>query len=203
MPYILPMIWTVPNILTMFRIGIIPALVVLLYIQEHITGTWAAWTALGLYTLGAISDFLDGYIARSMNISSAFGRFLDPIADKLIIAALLLVLAGFDRTPGLWLIPSVVIMMREILIAGLREFLGPHKVTLPVSNLAKWKTTAQMFTMGFLIMGDAGNSVLPHTLLIGQIGLCLSAVLTVWTGWAYMVTGIAYIRTIDTQQDKG
>lgn len=191
------MLWTIPNILTMFRIGILPVLIVLFYIQAP----WATWTALGVYTVAALTDFFDGYIARAMNTMSAFGRFLDPIADKLVVGAMLVLLAGFDRLPGLWLVPAIVILVREILITGMREFLGPYKVTLPVSRLAKWKTTSQLIAMGFLIVGHLGDALVPNTLLVGQIGLCIAAVLTVITGWSYMVTGIAFIRTLDKDSE--
>jgi cardiolipin synthase (CMP-forming) len=135
-----------------------------------------------------------------MNQMSAFGRFLDPIADKLLVAAILIMLAGYDRLPGFWMIPAIVIMMREMLIAGLREFLGPHRILIPVSRLAKWKTVSQMVAIGFLIMGRHGDVVLPHTLLIGQIGLSIAALLTVITGWDYMVKGLAHIQHLD--EDK-
>lgn len=193
------MLWTIPNILTMFRIGILPVLIILLYVQAP----WATWTALGIYTVAAFTDFFDGYIARSMNSMSAFGRFLDPIADKLVVGAMLMMLAGFDRLPGLWLVPAIVILVREILITGMREFLGPYKITLPVSRLAKWKTTSQMIAMGFLIVGHLGDPIVPNTLLVGQIGLTIAAVLTVITGWSYMVTGIRFIRTLDKDSEPG
>lgn len=185
-----------PNSLTLFRIAIIPVLVGLFLTQQ----VWALWTALGLYTLGAITDFFDGYLARRWNQMSAFGRFLDPIADKLLIAAMLILIAAFDRLPGMWTIPAIIIMMREMLIAGLREFLGPHRIVIPVSRLAKWKTTSQMFAMGFLIMGRHGDEVLPHTLLIGQIGISIAAALTIITGWDYMKKGLAHIQTMDDEK---
>ncbi len=190
------MMFNLPNSLTMFRIVIIPPLVALFYMQEE----WAIWSALALYILAAVTDFFDGYLARTMNQMSAFGRFLDPIADKLFIAATLVMLAGFDRIPGLWLIPAIVIMMREFLIAGLREFLGPLKIILPVSKLAKWKTTAQMIAIGFLIIGPHGEVILPYTLEIGQWGLLVAAILTVVTGWDYMKVGIKTIRSMDGEQ---
>jgi len=182
-----------PNMLTLGRIAIIPVLVVLFLIHE----AWSLWTALALYTLGAITDFFDGYLARRWNMMSAFGRFLDPIADKLLIAAMLILIAAFDRLPGAWTIPAIIIMMREMLIAGLREFLGPHRIEVPVTKLAKWKTVSQMVAMGFLIMGAHGDVVLPQTLLIGQICLSFAAFLTVITGWDYMKKGLAYIQTMD------
>lgn len=191
------MVFNLPNNLTLFRIAIIPFLIALFLIQEP----WSLWATLGLYTLGAITDFFDGYLARRWNMMSAFGRFLDPIADKLLVAAMLILIAAFDRLPGMWTIPAIVIMMREMLIAGLREFLGPHRIQLPVSKLAKWKTVSQMVAMGFLIMGAHGDVVLPQTLLIGQIGISIAAILTVITGWDYMKKGLEFIQTMD--EDKG
>ncbi|MBU6234416.1 MAG: CDP-diacylglycerol--glycerol-3-phosphate 3-phosphatidyltransferase [Alphaproteobacteria bacterium] len=189
------MMFNLPNSLTLFRIAIIPPLVGLFYIQE----AWAIWSALALYILAAISDYFDGYFARTMNQMSAFGRFLDPIADKLFVAATLVMLAGFNRIDGFWLVPAIAIMMREILIAGLREFLGPHKIILPVSKLAKWKTTSQMIAIGFLIVGPYGEVILPYTLEIGQWGLLIASILTLITGWDYMKTGIEVIRQMDTK----
>lgn len=187
------MVFNLPNTLTLFRIAIIPVLVGLFLTQD----TWALWTALGLYTLGAITDFFDGYLARRWNMMSAFGRFLDPIADKLLVAAMLILICAYGRLPGAWTIAAIIIMMREMLIAGLREFLGPHRILLPVSRLAKWKTVSQMVAMGFLIMGRHGDVVLPHTLLIGQIGISIAAFLTIVTGWDYMAKGLAHIQKLD------
>lgn len=187
------MILNIPNLLTLFRIALIPAITALFFVP----GAWAVWVALALYTLGAITDFFDGYLARALKQTSAFGRFLDPIADKLYVAAILLLLAGFDRISGVWLIPAIVIMMREILIAGLREFLGPYKITLPVSKLAKWKTTVQMVAIGFLIAGPYGETILPYSWQIGHWGLVAAAALTVMTGWDYMRRGLEYIHTLD------
>lgn len=187
------MIYNIPNLLTLFRIALIPAITALFFVPEN----WAVWTALALYSLGAITDFFDGYIARALKQTSAFGRFLDPIADKLYVAAILLLLAGFDRISGVWLIPAIIIMMREILIAGLREFLGPHKITLPVSKLAKWKTTVQLIAIGFLIVGPLGETILPYSWQIGHWGLVIAAAFTVITGWSYMRCGLQYIHALD------
>ena len=187
------MILNLPNILTLLRIALIPFIAMLMFVPF----AWGAWAALVLYTLACVSDWLDGFFARKMNITSAFGRFLDPIADKLLIAILLLLFAGLDRINGLWLIAASVIMFREVLIAGLREFLGPQNITIHVSNLAKWKTTSQMIALGFLVVGDYGNVVLPHTLLIGNILLTISAILTFITGSDYMRQGMKAITDLD------
>lgn len=192
------MILNIPNILTLLRIALIPFIAALMFIPF----AWAAWAALVLYTLACVSDWLDGFIARRMNITSAFGRFLDPIADKLLIAILLLLFAGLERIDGLWLIPACVIMFREVLIAGLREFLGPQNIVIHVSNLAKWKTTSQMIALGFLVVGPFGNVVLPHTVLIGNILLTISAVLTLVTGSDYMRQGMKAITDLDKQQQQ-
>ncbi|HPD82690.1 MAG: CDP-diacylglycerol--glycerol-3-phosphate 3-phosphatidyltransferase [Alphaproteobacteria bacterium] len=178
-----------PNILTFFRIAILPIIIGLFFIPD----AWAAWTALGLYTVASITDFLDGYLARSMKTESALGKFLDPISDKIFIAALLLALVDFDRLDGIWVIPATIILVREFLVAGLREFLAPQNIQLPVSKLAKWKTTVQMIALGFLVVGNHGDVVLPHTLTYGQWGIAIAAALTVITGWSYLKAGLKHI----------
>lgn len=178
-----------PNILTFFRIAILPFIIALFFIPE----AWAAWSALGLYTIACITDFMDGYLARTMKTESMLGKFLDPISDKIFIAVLLMVLVDFERLEGLWLIPALLILIREFLISGLREFLGPMNIQLPVSKLAKWKTTVQMVALGFLIMGDYGEVLVPHTLAIGQWGLAIAALLTIITGWAYVKAGLKHL----------
>ncbi len=175
-----------PNILTLSRIALLPVIVGLFFVPE----VWAAWAALGLYAVAAVTDFLDGVAARKLNQITAFGKFLDPIADKIFVAVLLVVLVGFGRLPGAWMIVPIIILVREFLVAGMREFLGPANIQLPVTNLAKWKTTVQMIATGFLIIGPA----LPYALSIGQWGLAVAAVLTVITGWGYMKVGMAHIN---------
>jgi len=189
------MIFNLPNNLTLLRIILIPFIAGLMFIPTY----WGAWGALALYTIACVTDWLDGYIARKNNISSAFGRFLDPIADKLLIAILLLLFAGLGRIEGWWLIPACIIMFREVLIAGLREFLGPQNIVIHVSKLAKWKTTSQMIALGFLVVGDFGNWLLPETLLIGQILLSISAILTAITGWDYMHQGLKAIQSMESK----
>ncbi len=178
----------IPNYLTYLRIILIPVVIGFLYIDA----AWAAWMALFFYTIASITDFLDGYLARKWQVESAVGKFLDPISDKIFIASLLVALVGFDRADGIWMIPVIIILMREFLVSGMREFLGPMNVQLPVSNLAKWKTTIQMIALGFLVMGNYGDSVLPYTLEIGQWGLTISAILTVITGWSYLKAGFRH-----------
>ncbi|MBK67320.1 MAG: CDP-diacylglycerol--glycerol-3-phosphate 3-phosphatidyltransferase [Rickettsiales bacterium] len=181
-----------PNILTWSRIVIIP---ILIFLMMQVPA-WCSWAALGLYTYACITDFFDGYLARKWNVVSPIGKFLDPIADKLLIAAILMTLAALDRLYDYWIIPAMVILIREIFIAGLREYLGPLNIKLPVSLLAKWKTTSQMFCLGFLIVGPHAQDVLPFGLTSLEVGhwlLALAAILAVITGWNYTVIGFQHI----------
>lgn len=182
--------WTLPNILTLSRIMTLPALIALFYCPQW----WAPWAALAVYTLACITDFLDGYLARSMESVSNFGKFLDPISDKIFVACIILALAAFERLEGLWLIAGLVIFIREFLISGLREFLGPQNIQIPVTALAKWKTTVQMIALGFLIVGHPGDVLVPHTLLIGQILLSIAAALTAYTGWHYLKHSFPHLK---------
>ena len=177
-----------PNILTLSRIFIIPVVIALFYWDSPTT----RWTMLGLFIAAGITDFFDGYIARRSNQVSPFGRFLDPIADKLLVAALLLMLVGFERMSTWAYLPAVVILTRELLVSGLREFLAQTQVSVPVSTLAKWKTTLQMFALGFLIVGTDAPSWIPAQ-LIGEIGLWLAALITLITGYDYLKTGILHM----------
>ncbi len=179
----------IPNILTFFRIAVIPFIIGLLFMPD----AWAIWSALALYIIASLTDFFDGYLARKMKTESALGQFLDPISDKIFVASLLIALVGFDRLEGLWIIPAIVILMREFLVSGLREFLAPQNIQLPVSKLAKWKTTVQMITLGFLLVGDYGDVILPNTLLYGQWGIVIAAILTLITGWGYLKAGLKHI----------
>jgi len=180
---------TLPNILTLSRILVIPLIVGLFWVE----GDWARWTALGLYAVACITDFFDGYLARARGEMSRFGRFLDPVADKLLIAAVLLMLCAFDRISGLAILAAVVILCREMLVSGLREFLAELRQGLPVSRLAKWKTTIQMFSLGFLIVGDAAPDWIP-SVMIGEIGLWAAAALTLITGYDYLLIGLKHMK---------
>ena len=182
------MITTLPNLLTLSRIAVIPILVWLFFLD----GAVPRWIALGFFTLAGITDFFDGYLARVRGQYSALGKFLDPVADKILIAAVILMLVAFDRISGLTVLPAVIILIREILVSGLREFLANLHVGVPVSRLAKWKTTIQMFALGFLIVGDASPDWIP-AVLIGDIGVWLAAGLTLITGYDYMQAGLRYM----------
>lgn len=177
-----------PNILTASRILVIPPLVVAFYIPAP-EGNWIAFV---LYTLAAVTDFFDGYVARAMKATSRLGRFLDPIADKLIVASTILLLVAFDRVTGIHIVACLVILGREILVSGLREFLAELKVKMPVSVLAKWKTTFQLVALGALIMGEAAPPWLPAE-MVGLICLWIAAILTAYTGYAYLRAGLKHI----------
>ena len=184
-----------PNILTFSRIIAIPVLVCLLLFVPDPAGSWLAFA---VYLTACITDFFDGYLARVWHQQSALGRFLDPIADKLLIASVLLVLVGIDRFQGLSVLPAAVILCREILVSGLREFLAEIRVGMPVSGLAKWKTGIQMLALGFLLVGPNGPDFGPLTTLeIGISGLWFAASLTVFTGADYLILGLRQIRLTD------
>lgn len=190
-----------PNILTISRILLLPVLIGLFFVA----GKAAAWAALWIYIFCAVTDFFDGYIARKFGTTSSFGTFLDPISDKIMVVSLLMALAAFDRLDGIWIIPAIIILSREFMVSGLREFLGPRNISVPVSKLAKWKTGLQMTALGFLVIGDYGDATMQSVfgfltegsvigaLLTGHILLTLAAVLTVITGWNYLKAGWKHI----------
>lgn len=165
------------NLLTISRIAAAPLLVLLMLADFPM----AMWTALALYIVIALTDWLDGYIAREYNQGSDFGRVMDPIADKILVAAMFVALAANDVITGWWLALPILILIREFMVSGLREFLGAKNITVPVSKLAKWKTTTQMTALGFLVAGrdiaDAQSC--------GLLLLALATVLTIVTGWDY------------------
>jgi cardiolipin synthase len=176
-----------PNMLTMSRIIIIPLVVATFFFDSAAM----RWTACALFTIAGVTDFFDGYLARRAKQVSRFGRFLDPIADKLLVASVLLMLAGFDRMTPLDFLPALIILLREILVSGLREFLAEIRVGLPVTSLAKFKTTGQMIALGFLIVGDAARGVYARE--IGEALLWGAAVLTLVTGYDYLKAGLAHM----------
>src|SRR5476649_795227 len=149
-----------PNLLTYGRIAAVPVVVGLLYWQNIFDGAlWLRWLALAIFIAAGLTDILDGYVARAYGQQSSLGRMLDPIADKLLVASCLLMLAAEETIRGWSLLASVVILCREILVSGLREYLAELRVSVPVSRLAKWKTTWQLVAVGFLIAGDAGDKL--------------------------------------------
>ena len=177
-----------PNTLTFARIAAIPAVIALLFHTDEA----ARWAAMALFTAAAVTDYFDGYVARATRQHSLLGAFLDPIADKLLVAAVVVMLIATQRISGLHIIPALVILMREITVSGLREFLAELRVKVPVSLLAKWKTVIQMFALGFLIVGDASPAAIP-AVDIGLGGLWLAAFLTLTTGYDYLRAGLRHM----------
>jgi len=186
------MLYSLPNLLTVSRILAIPLIVAMFWIGGDI----GRWLTLVLFVLAGVTDYFDGLLARSMGKISRLGRFLDPVADKLLVASLLLMLVWSGTIRGLVILPALVILCREIMVSGLREFLAGIKVGVPVSKLAKWKTGVQMTALGFLILGEAGP-VFFHpaltTTTIGEVLLWIAAILTIITGYDYMRSGLRHM----------
>jgi len=179
---------SVPNLLTLSRILVIPVVVATFYVP----GDYARWFCCALFAAAGFTDWLDGHVARRWEQQSELGRFLDPIADKLLVSATLFMLTAFGRLSTQALLPALVILCREILVSGLREYLAGLRVGMPVSRLAKWKTAIQMVAIGVLIVGDAGWRVLP-VVAIGETLLWLAALLTLVTGYDYLRAGLSHI----------
>ena len=188
------MITSLPNLLTLSRILVIPVIVLLFYFDNETN----RWIMLGLYSLACITDFFDGWAARSMNQVSSLGRFLDPIADKLLVASIILMVAATGQLAEIDLIACLIILVREITVSGLREHLADVKIGVPVSKLAKWKTTIQMLALGFLIVGHAAEAYLPAE-QIGRILIWVAAILTIITGFDYLRAGVKHMAAEDAQ----
>src|ERR1700761_3216070 len=186
------MLTDLPNLLTLSRIAAIPLLVVLVALRLP-AGDLAAC---GLFSSSAITDYFDGRVARSRRQQSNLGRMLDPIADKLLVGAALMMLVGLGRLSAWGLYPAIVIMLREILVSGLREYLSEIRIGLPVTPLAKWKTGFQMGALGTLLAGDSAARGLHLLFLpvtaIGEGMLFVAAALPIWTGWDYLTAGVRH-----------
>lgn len=168
-------ILTIPNVLTLLRMALLPFIIGCMYAGFY-------WAALILYTVAAVSDFLDGWLARKLDAITPFGTFLDPISDKVFVGLLLIVLVDTGQLGGFFIIFPLIIMTREFLISGLREFLGPKDVQVPVTNIAKWKTTAQMLALGLLIIAPIHVALL----IAGLLCMALAVFITVITGFLYL-----------------
>lgn len=185
---------SLPNILTYARIVAVPLVVLCFFLEGHLKSSdTARWWALGIFAVASITDFFDGYLARMWKQTSNIGRMLDPIADKLLVSAILLLLAADGTIAGWTLWAAIIILCREILVSGLREYLADLKVSVPVSQLAKWKTAIQMVALAFLLAGPAGDKVLPYTTEAGLLLLWIAAILTLYTGWDYFRAGIKHM----------
>lgn len=176
-----------PNILTLSRIGLIPVLMIAFYMESNIGRAVAA----AVFIVACLTDFLDGYVARLLSQTSKLGQFLDPVADKLLVASTLLLLAGFGKIHSVSLLPAIVILCREILVSGLRESLSDIHVNVPITTLAKWKTTIQMLAISCLLISDISSFSLQP---LGELFLWIAALLTLITGYDYLRAGIRHLR---------
>lgn len=194
----------IPNLLTTLRIILIPIVIYSFYISSHITNIIVA----SLFLAASITDYFDGYLARAMKVQSNFGKCLDPIADKLLVAVSLIMLVNFSNNNLFILIPSMIIICREIMVSGLREFLATINVGVPVTRLAKWKTAIQMIAITALLLAGNGSDYVYEEIMdiveaedyvrislegiiqtMGEILLCVSAFMTIITGYIYFKTG--------------
>jgi len=177
----------IPNILTYSRIIVIPIIMVLFLLP---ISNVISWTILGLYVYACITDFLDGYLARKFKVVSEIGRFLDPIADKLLVATILLFLCANGTISGINLIAAILILLREIFVSGLREFMGPKKIKIHVTKLAKWKTTFQMVALCFFII----SGICIKVKFIAVALLWVATVMTVVTGYSYFKQSLKHMK---------
>ncbi|MFM1816073.1 MAG: hypothetical protein RLZ98_2768 [Pseudomonadota bacterium] len=176
-------ILTIPNLLTIGRIAAVPALVVCMALVPQEAGRWLA---LGIFAAASATDWLDGYLARIWQQQSELGRMLDPIADKLLVGATLVMLVHDNTIDGMAVYAAVIVLCREILVSGLREYLAGLDVTVHVTWLSKWKTAVQMLALGVFVAGPAGDSILLGLHATGIALLWLAALLTIWTGYGYL-----------------
>lgn len=183
----LPM--SLPNVLTYVRIAAVPALVACLFFLQ---GDVARWSAFSLFVFAGVTDWLDGYLARIWEQQSTLGRMLDPIADKLLVGAVLMMLVHDGTISGWAIWAAIIILCREILVSGLREFLAELNVKIHVTQLAKWKTTMQMIALGVLLAGPAAEKIVPGIMTGGLVILWIAALLTLWTGYDYLKAGIVH-----------
>ena len=181
----------VPNALTIGRIVLVPLFVAAFFLPV----SWAPWAVFALFCLAGISDAVDGLAARKLDAVSPFGRMLDPIADKLIVSAALLMLAADGTLHGFALVPALIILCREILVSGLREFLAEPDVSLPVTRIAKAKTAVQFVAIAALMACSASERYLPGVTQIAVVGLWCAAALTFYTGFAYLQAGLSHARS--------
>ena len=182
------MLPSLSNTLTISRILVIPIIVILIYMK----GSAYAWTAFILFCLAGITDYYDGYFARIRKEISNLGTFLDPIADKLLVASVILILTSKEIISNFEIIPALIILVREITVSGLREFLAGIKVSVPVSKIAKFKTALQLIALGILILSEGGITIVP-VLMFGKIALWIAALLTLYTGFDYLKSGLKHL----------
>ena len=184
-----PMPMSLPNVLTYVRIAAVPALVACLFFLQ---GDVARWSAFSLFVFAGLTDWLDGYLARAWEQQSTLGRMLDPIADKLLVGAVLMMLVHDNTINGWSIWAAIIILVREILVSGLREFLAELNVKVHVTQLAKWKTTMQMIALAVLLAGPAAEKIVPGIMTGGLVILWIAALLTLWTGYDYLKASVVH-----------
>jgi cardiolipin synthase (CMP-forming) len=185
--------YNIPNMLCYFRVLVIPVMIALFYFD----GPTAAWINTVLFSLAGLSDFLDGRIARATNQTTLLGKFLDSSTDKMLVGAALMLVVAFGRLDGLWITAAIIIFLREILIAGIREFMALYNVIVPISKLGKWKATIQMVALGFIFAGPYGDGLIPHAFDIGKFLFFIATIITVVSGWDYMKKGFETMKALD------
>ena len=175
------------NLLTISRIAIIPIILVMIIFKNPIT----SWVAFILFVIAGITDFIDGYLARLRKEETDFGTFFDPIADKLLVSSVILVLTAIGTIQSWLTIPALIILLREIAVSGLREYLAGIKISVPVSKIAKLKTSLQLIALAILILSESGISIIP-ILFIGKIALWAAGILTLYTAYDYLKSGFKH-----------
>ncbi|KKX34369.1 CDP-diacylglycerol--glycerol-3-phosphate 3-phosphatidyltransferase [Rhizobium sp. LC145] len=186
--------YNIPNLLTYARIVAVPIIVLCFFVEGRLQSSdFARWAGFWIFVVASITDYLDGYLARIWNQTSNIGRMLDPIADKLLVAAVLLLLAADQTIAGWSLWAAITILCREILVSGLREYLAALKVSVPVTRIAKWKTAIQMIAIAFLLAGPAGDKIMPYITELGIVLLWVAALLTFYTGYDYFRAGLKHL----------
>lgn len=178
-----------PNLLTLSRILALPVLVGAFYLSQPL-GSWIAFV---VFVLAGLTDYLDGLLARKLDVVSPLGRFLDPIADKLMVGAVIVMLVAVRWVDGVHVVAAVIILLREILVSGLREYLAELQVSVPVTRLAKWKTALQMIAIGALVWTPAATELGLPAQEVGLAGLWGAAILTLLTGYDYLRAGLKHM----------
>ncbi len=184
-----PTLTTLPNVLTYGRIAAVPLMAACFLLLE---GDRAHWAALAVFAIASLTDWLDGYLARVLAQQSTLGRMLDPIADKLLVGTALLLLVNDGTIDYITIWAAIIILSREILVSGLREYLAELNVKVHVTRLAKWKTSLQMLALGVLLAGPAGDKIFPWVSLTGTMLLWAAALLTLWTGYDYLKAAVRH-----------
>jgi cardiolipin synthase len=191
----------IPNLLSFYRIAVVPVIAFFFFVADAgvawMSPMTAIWINITLFFFACWSDYFDGVIARRTGQSTVFGQFIDHASDKIMIGGIMLLLIAFGRLTEYWIIPALIIYIREILVAGLREFLGQYNIAVPVSWMGKWKTAVQMFSSGFLIAGDYGDALIPHAHDIGLWSFLAAMVMTVVSGWDYLRAGLSTLRKLE------